>query len=173
MSEISIQPIQTRYRGRFFRSRLEARYAIFFDKLGIRWQYEPEGFDLHGGSRYLPDFWIEQGGFFAEVKPSHLSFDGKHRDFCNQTGYGLLLLDGEPAMRIYKVLENMSGDGAEEWPVSLDMDFHDTRDENRFWQFPEDLATSRSIESQFSPRFRKALDAALSERFESAPMGDR
>ena len=28
------------------RSRLEARWAVFFDTAGIAWQYEPEGFDL-------------------------------------------------------------------------------------------------------------------------------
>jgi hypothetical protein len=32
--------------GYRFRSRLEARWAVFFDVAGIPWQYEPEGFDL-------------------------------------------------------------------------------------------------------------------------------
>jgi hypothetical protein len=41
-----IQPIETLYRGYRFRSRLEARWAVFFDVAGIAWQYEPEGFDL-------------------------------------------------------------------------------------------------------------------------------
>jgi hypothetical protein len=38
--------IETRYRGYRFRSRSEARWAVFFDAAGIAWQYEPEGFDL-------------------------------------------------------------------------------------------------------------------------------
>lgn len=33
-----ITPIQTRYAGCLFRSRLEARWAVFFDHLGIRWR---------------------------------------------------------------------------------------------------------------------------------------
>lgn len=51
--------IETRYRGFRFRSRTEARWAIFMDNLGISWQYEPEGFELPDGSRYLPDFLVE------------------------------------------------------------------------------------------------------------------
>lgn len=39
-------PIETRYKGYRFRSRLEARWAVFFDVLGVRWEYEPEGYDL-------------------------------------------------------------------------------------------------------------------------------
>ena len=42
----TIRAIETRYNGYRFRSRLEARWAVFFDTLGIRYEYEPEGFDL-------------------------------------------------------------------------------------------------------------------------------
>lgn len=38
-----MQAIQTRYKGYHFRSRLEARWAVFFDTLGILWEYEKEG----------------------------------------------------------------------------------------------------------------------------------
>lgn len=50
-----IKAIETAYKGYSFRSRLEARWAVFFDALGIEWQYEPEGFELPSGW-YLPDF---------------------------------------------------------------------------------------------------------------------
>ena len=53
--------IQTRYAGCYFRSRIEARWARFFDALGIQWEYEPQGFDLPSG-RYLPDFQLIIGG---------------------------------------------------------------------------------------------------------------
>jgi hypothetical protein len=43
-----MQAIETAYNGYRFRSRLEARWAVFFDALGIRYQYEKEGFDLDG-----------------------------------------------------------------------------------------------------------------------------
>lgn len=37
-----IKPIETVYKGYRFRSRLEARWAVFFDAQGIEWEYEPE-----------------------------------------------------------------------------------------------------------------------------------
>lgn len=52
---MTLKAIDTRYKGHLFRSRLEARWAVFFDHLGIAWEYEPEGFELPSG-RYLPDF---------------------------------------------------------------------------------------------------------------------
>lgn len=41
------------------------------DAVGWSWQYEPEGFELTNGLRYLPDFRIEMPGqvVWAEVKP--------------------------------------------------------------------------------------------------------
>jgi hypothetical protein len=41
-----VKPKDTPYKGYWFRSRLEARWAVFFDTLGLKWLYEPEGFDL-------------------------------------------------------------------------------------------------------------------------------
>lgn len=70
-----VQPIETRYKGYRFRSRLEARWAVFFDFLGIRWSYEIEGYQLKAGW-YLPDFKLHnvsmrggKDGIWAEVKP--------------------------------------------------------------------------------------------------------
>ena len=68
---MGIQAIQTRYRGYNFRSRLEARWAVAFDAMGLRWEYEPEGFVLPGGTHYLPDFAVYLGGgkgLWVEVK---------------------------------------------------------------------------------------------------------
>lgn len=63
-----IKAIETQYNGLRFRSRLEARWAVFFDKLGIKYQYEPEGFELTNGVRYLPDFYLPESDSFFEVK---------------------------------------------------------------------------------------------------------
>ena len=65
-----IRPIETIYRGYRFRSRLEARWAVFFDRCSVRYDYEPQGFELPSG-RYLPDFHFNNGGFL-EVKPAGL-----------------------------------------------------------------------------------------------------
>lgn len=74
-----IKAIETSYKGYKFRRRLEARYAVMFDALGVKWEYEPEGFELGDGYRYLPDFkitrlnekrtqiWVEVKGTF----PTH------------------------------------------------------------------------------------------------------
>lgn len=60
------QAIRTRYSGILFRSRLEARWAVFFDALGAKWEYEKEGYELPSG-RYLPDFWLPDWGW-VEIK---------------------------------------------------------------------------------------------------------
>lgn len=66
-----MRAIETHYRGYRFRSRLEARWAVFFQTLGVRWEYEPEGFVLSTGEYYLPDFRISlrDGPLWVEVKP--------------------------------------------------------------------------------------------------------
>lgn len=59
------------YKSTLYRSHLEARWAIFFDALGLAANYEPQGFDLGDGVAYLPDFAIyaARGTAWAEVKP--------------------------------------------------------------------------------------------------------
>ena len=66
-----IKAIETSYKGYRFRSRLEARWAVFFDALGVRWQYEVQGYQLSDGRRYLPDFFLPdvRRGLLVEVKP--------------------------------------------------------------------------------------------------------
>lgn len=61
-----IKAIETRYKGYRFRSRLEARWAVFFDALGLDWEYEPEGYVLPDGTKYLPDFYAD--GVYIEIK---------------------------------------------------------------------------------------------------------
>jgi hypothetical protein len=63
-----IQAIETVYNGYRFRSRLEARWAVFFDALGVRWEYEKEGY-TDGALRYLPDFWLPDLDCWVEIKP--------------------------------------------------------------------------------------------------------
>lgn len=58
MEQKIIQAIETEYNGYRFRSRLEARWAVFFDAIGADYKYEPEGYRLEDGSRYLPDFYL-------------------------------------------------------------------------------------------------------------------
>lgn len=78
-----LKAIETRYDGRFFRSRAEARWAVFFNRLGIAYEYEPEGFSLPDGRGYLPDFRIYVPSLYGpqplyiEVKGTLEADDGK------------------------------------------------------------------------------------------------
>ena len=67
-----LKAIETRYAGRRFRSRREARWAILFDELDLDWRYEPEGYVLPGNIHYLVDFELRLGDGrvqYVEVKP--------------------------------------------------------------------------------------------------------
>lgn len=75
MNFSSLSPFETlhqdsgdvRYKGEMMRSRLEVKWATFFDVWGISWEYEPVGFRLSSGG-YLPDFFLPDYGAFFEVK---------------------------------------------------------------------------------------------------------
>lgn len=70
----------TLYSGVNFRSRLEARWAIMFDLLGITWEYEP-AFPLAG---YIPDFLIH-----AELERA---------PFARAPHTGLVLCEAKPVL---------------------------------------------------------------------------
>jgi hypothetical protein len=65
--------IETSYRGYRMRSRLEARWACFWDHLETDWEYEPQGYVV-GGRPYLPDFRLPTGTW-VEVKGSESELD--------------------------------------------------------------------------------------------------
>ena len=55
-----MKSIDTFYNGNFYRSRLEARWAYFFDLCGVKYLYEPEGFKNGNNEMYLPDFYLPE-----------------------------------------------------------------------------------------------------------------
>lgn len=71
---MAIKAIETQYKGYRFRSRLEARWAVFFDTLKIPYRYEEHGFekkpycDADEIVRWLPDFYLPNHGIWVEVK---------------------------------------------------------------------------------------------------------
>lgn len=89
--------IPTLYRGRAYRSRLEARYAALFDAL--EWPHEYEPLDLTGRRRgYIPDFLVRMGtvDVLVEVKPYTLPFDADAFVACRRmeevwNGHALLV----------------------------------------------------------------------------------
>jgi hypothetical protein len=72
-----IRAIETEYKGYRFRSRLEARWAVFFDAMGAQWDYEPQGYRLPSGRGYLPDFLLPEVNLLLDIKPKDASFDGQ------------------------------------------------------------------------------------------------
>lgn len=93
-----MKPIQTQYAGCFFRSRTEARWAVFFDALKWDWKFEEEGYELKTG-RYLPDFKIwPHGGEprWFEVKPfsPHCPIDPRWTELAQSSGMSLFAAYG-------------------------------------------------------------------------------
>lgn len=109
INKIRIKAIETKYKGYRFRSRLEARWAIFFDGINIKWEYEKEGYDLGDLGYYLPDFWlpypidscmcsIPNAGHWLEVKGTYPTDDEieKLRELSRITNHSGILVVGIP-----------------------------------------------------------------------------
>lgn len=103
-----MKAIETTYRGYKFRSRLEARWAVFFDALGIEWEYEFEGYKLDNGECYLPDFWLPRFhwplGIHVEVKPTERGFE-KAVEFVRSGGGAILCAVGTPCDDEYRLVK--------------------------------------------------------------------
>ncbi|QIG74362.1 endonuclease I protein [Rhizobium phage RHph_N65] len=115
-----MKAIDTVYKGYRFRSRLEARWAVFFATLGVEWTYEAEGYELPSGW-YLPDFFLPKHEIFVEVKPKTFgtqhdgvlsraalysqSSDADIRralDLANATGLPVKFACGDPVDEFYR-----------------------------------------------------------------------
>jgi hypothetical protein len=108
-----IKAIETSYKGYRFRSRTEARWAIWLDAMGIKWDYEYEGYNLGSAGYYLPDFLIQLpwrshdiaimgaikgfGEFFFEVKPyENVEYNDKHAALTKTLDTPLICVHGVP-----------------------------------------------------------------------------
>jgi hypothetical protein len=115
---MDIKPIETRYAGCRFRSRLEARWAVFFDHLGVRWEYEPEGYRLNSGP-YLPDFLLRgltgdasnDGRTWFEVKHEEVGEDVRWRELAAVTHGVVVVAFGMPDPRDDLIIHPSRGNG--------------------------------------------------------------
>lgn len=174
---MNIPAIETKFDGRFFRSRTEARWAAFFKALGWPYEYEKEGYDL-SGVWYLPDFylpdmklWIEVKG--AEPTPGEVAL-------CRQLAAArqehVLLAVGQPQPEAAQLLAFWHD---EENGSSMQTLLADRRNDGEYWLLERDRdgnpVGGRSIGPVYGPShdryplmlppLRAAYAAALSERF--------
>lgn len=123
---MSIKAIETSYQGYRFRSRLEARWAVFLDTLGIRYEYEKEGFELEDVGRYLPDFWLPDLHVWLEIKGGEPTWDEIRKAqelYCvgeKERGWGVAFGIGEPHygddLRVFCFETSEAGSGAAWFP---------------------------------------------------------
>lgn len=156
--------IETHYRGYRFRSRLEARWAVFFDALGWAWQYEPEGFDIDG-IRYLPDFYLVDAATYLEVKPGEpteaewrkIEALAKHRH--------VIVVTGMPEATDYYNMywDDVSGKC---WRFGVLLDWHHNEIGNFEYTFAE--RGSVDVRGLFydDVKYQTAVNAARAARFE-------
>jgi hypothetical protein len=158
-----MKAIETHYKGYHFRSRLEARWAVFFDALGIKWEYEVEGYELKDGTKYLPDFYLPKfhSGMYCEVKPDGGDFS-KAIKFARETESNLWLCEGMPETKPSIVyFYNMGEDG--EWKSLCVPNCYKAHGENRMFT---DYDPSFFDDSFFDESYIDAVTAAKSARFE-------
>lgn len=129
-----MKSIDTTYNGRRYRSRLEARWAVFFDRAWIRFDYELQGYELPSGP-YLPDFFLRKleppnagDGYWIEIKPTGLATDRALRrvqDLCIETGKDGFLVAGNPwpgefatwkFSRLGGLIDLLPADRSKQWP---------------------------------------------------------
>ena len=166
----TIKPIETRYKGCRFRSRLEARWAVFFDSMHIEWEYEKEGYNLGALGCYLPDFWLPQVNMWAEVKAKEFTPEERYKilDLACGTHHPVLMLVGPPDFLTYEATDGydyLLGEGHM---------YHLT--ESRFYGNTEFQMMPKNemrvaIKSDGCYQLERAINAALSARFEFGESG--
>lgn len=176
---MALEAIPTKYKGYTFRSRLEARWAVFFDALGIKWEYEAEGYKLSDGAYYLPDFWLPtfDGGMFAEVKPEGGDFS-KAEQLCKDSGKEVWKCEGVPEVKVYEYFEfwpTADHEGPHpdfEWPhngavITMEgiPNADSAEDENRMFGAPG-YGSDEAKEYLAGSRIEYAVEVARSARFE-------
>ncbi len=94
--------LPTTYKGVRFKSRTEARWAVFFELCGYTWAYEPEGVKLSTGETYLPDFYLLGFRLWVEVKSDHEELSEttiqKSKQLAVDTGRDAIILRGQPGV---------------------------------------------------------------------------
>ena len=87
---------ETIFDGHRFRSRLEARWAVFFKTLGIIYEYQREAFELPSGW-FLPAFWLPVEKCWIHIAPTGSSkFSEPCHELSSRSGEQVLYVVGNP-----------------------------------------------------------------------------
>jgi hypothetical protein len=151
------------YKGHRFRSRLEARWAVFLDAIRVDWDYEKQGYDLNG-RWYLPDFWVpyppmkdDGWGFWIEIKPTSLTEEqtGILAELARLTGHRTFALCGQPWPGEHKIsiFQHHHHGVPERIPWLCEGRLVEEADP--FFQMPESQAAWRQMGRNRPPRFPK------------------
>lgn len=105
---MAIKAIETHYDGYRFRSRLEARWAVFFNQANIPYEYEIEGVVVDGKA-YLPDFYLPWFDCFVEVKPTEI--DSEYLELLKKLSKekSVILVKGDPLTNDMTLYEGGKG----------------------------------------------------------------
>jgi hypothetical protein len=99
-----MEAIGTIYNGVKFRSKLEARWAVFFDIYGLKWEYEPGTFKLKSGILYCPDFYFPGLNYYAEIKPD-IQLSDIENIKLNEFEFRIVLIKGYPGEGFWTLYE--------------------------------------------------------------------
>lgn len=189
-----IDSLPSYWRGTTFRSRTEARWAVFFDAIGLRWEYEPEGFRLQDGTWYLPDFWLPDMECWAEVKGAGPTAEerSKVEMLVEGSGHECLMLPGAPWPQVYDLCRAESDVGVAWWDVCFNdkhtVGRHDGPPRLYYQPAPyeaedqemvsEAMATARRIDltepeaGDYLPMGWEGIEPVLGDAPEPVPMDD-
>lgn len=99
---MQLKTCDTPYAGVIFRSRLEARWASFLDCLDLRWQYEPEAFEIDG-KPFVPTFRVAtpQGSYRWLVvrhgpQPDDIAVENFQAAACKANSHPVVIVFGSP-----------------------------------------------------------------------------
>lgn len=135
-----IKAIETFYKGYRFRSRTEARWAVFFDAVGLPYEYEKEGFTLDDGTPYLPDFWLPSLKLWVEIKAE---LDFVERSVPDDCGFVLSENEKIYSCPVLDLLRRFRD--CQPWPVACCVG---QPGDHRIWFFGYDMSSSSAGEHE-------------------------
>jgi hypothetical protein len=169
---MTARSLETTYDGCTYRSRVEARWAIWFDSVGLRFQYEPQGFAIRSGA-YLPDFWVEGWRMFLEIKGVEPTDEERQKcaDLAQAAECDVLLAVGAPEERFQLLWFDRDGERDGLYAIA-----RDRFSPAGFWLVCDDeaganwIGPNKTVFMPKGPMFSGALEAAFaaarSARFE-------